>query len=92
MASAHGFNVGVDAHIDPKPHATALYVEWNKVKLHFPIQRGADVTPPWRGDVGIAPYIHAGLHSIGWGALKPAEYVHEAAAHAIVVIYSEFPL
>ena len=32
MARAAGFNVGVDAHIDPNPHGTTLYVEWNRVK------------------------------------------------------------
>ena len=31
MERANGFNVGVDAHIDPKPIGTALYVEWDKV-------------------------------------------------------------
>ena len=46
MARAHGFNVGVNAHIDPKPHEITLYVEWNRVKFHFPIQSGADVNPP----------------------------------------------
>ena len=32
MAGMNGFNVGVDAHIDPKPYATTLYVEWGEVK------------------------------------------------------------
>ena len=31
MERAKGFNVGVDAHIDPQLHATTLYIEWNKV-------------------------------------------------------------
>ena len=30
MARAIGFNVGVDAHIVPNPHATTLYDEWNR--------------------------------------------------------------
>ena len=41
MVGMNGFNVGGDAHIDPNPHATTRYVEWGKVKLHVPIQRGA---------------------------------------------------
>ena len=32
MGRANGFNVGVDAHIDPQPHVNPLYVEWNEVK------------------------------------------------------------
>ena len=32
MVRANGFNVGVDAHIDPKPHVTTLYGEWGEVK------------------------------------------------------------
>ena len=32
MGRANGFNVGVDARIDPQPHVTTLYVEWNEVK------------------------------------------------------------
>ena len=31
MGRADGFNVGVDAHIDPQPHGTVLYVEWDRV-------------------------------------------------------------
>ena len=31
MVRAYGFNVGVDAHIDPQPHATTRYVEWDRV-------------------------------------------------------------
>ena len=31
MVGMTGFNVGVDAHIDPKPYATTRYVEWNGV-------------------------------------------------------------
>ena len=29
MVGMNGFNVGVDAHIDPQPYATTLYVEWH---------------------------------------------------------------
>ena len=32
MVGMNGFNVGVDAHIDPNPHATTLYIEWHTVK------------------------------------------------------------
>ena len=32
MGRANGFNVGVDAHIDPNPHGITLYVEWDEVK------------------------------------------------------------
>ena len=31
MVGMNGFNVGVDAHIDPQPHGTVLYVEWDRV-------------------------------------------------------------
>ena len=31
MVGMNGFNVGVDAHIDPKPYATNLWVEWDGV-------------------------------------------------------------
>ena len=71
MERANGFNVGGDAHIDPQPYATTLYVEWNKVK-YSPIQWGTGVNPPGRGDVGIAPYIPAELPAIQPGMLKPS--------------------
>ena len=32
MVRTNGFNVGVDAHIDPNPYATNLYVVWDEVK------------------------------------------------------------
>ena len=32
MERANGFNVGVDAHIDPNPYATTRCVEWDGVK------------------------------------------------------------
>ena len=35
MARATGFNVGVDAHIDPQPHETALFVEWGRETATF---------------------------------------------------------
>ena len=72
MARANGFNVGVDAHIDPQPHATNLYVEWDGVNMTFPHPPGRGWKPTWRGDVGIAPYIPSELHSIQPGALKPS--------------------
>ena len=71
MERANGFNVGVDAHIDPKPHATTLYVEWDGVNQYFPIHRGMDITPPGRDDVGIVPYISVRPHTIQRGASIP---------------------
>ena len=72
MERANGFNVGVDAHFDPKLHGTTLYVEWDRVNQYFPIHRGTDINPPGRDDVGIVPYIPAELHSIQPGMLKPS--------------------
>ena len=67
-----GFNVGVDAHIDPKPYGTTLYVEWDGVNMTFPHSSGCRGEPTWRDDVGIVPYIPAELHTIQRGTMKPS--------------------
>ena len=80
MERANGFNVGVDAHIDPKPYATNLCVEWDGVNMTFRHSTGHWGKPTWRGDVGIAPYIPSELHSIQPGALKPSGFGRLVAA------------
>ena len=67
MVGMNGFNVGVDAHIDPQPHAITLSVEWETVKFYHSTNNCVFVR--FRVDVGIDPYIHAGLRSIQRTAL-----------------------
>ena len=70
MARATGFNVGVDAHIDPQPHGTNLYVEWDGGNMTFFHSSGRGCKPTGRDDVGIVPYIPSGLHSIQRGCVE----------------------
>ena len=49
MVGMNGFNVGVDAHIDPKPHATTLYVEWDRVNMTFHHSSGHGGERAWGG-------------------------------------------
>ena len=55
MVGMNGFNVGVDAHIDPQPHATTLYVEWDEVNMTFFHSTGNDETVRLRA-AGSRPY------------------------------------
>ena len=88
MARAKGFNVGVDAHIDPQPHGTTLYVEWGGVNMTFPHSSGRGGEPIWRGDVGIAPYIPSELHPFQPGALKPSGFGRLVAAPTVTCLSS----
>ena len=80
MERAAGFNVGVDAHIDPKPYGTTLYDEWDGVNMTFPHSTGCGCKPTWRDDVGIVPYIPAELHTIQRGTMKPSGFGRLVAA------------
>ncbi len=70
MARANGFNVGVDAHIDPQPNGTTLYDEWDEVNMTFHHSMGRGCKPTWRDDVGIVPYISVRLRPIQPGVLR----------------------
>ena len=49
-------------------------------KITFPHSTGCGCNPTWRDDVGIAPYIHAELHSIQQGIMKPSGFGRLVAA------------
>ena len=63
--------------IDPKPTESNRYVEWNRKN---DISHSAGGFPPERDDVGIVPYIPAGLHTIQPGASKPSGFGRLVAA------------
>ena len=75
MERAHGFNVGVDAHLDPKPNGTSLYVEWDGVIDIFPFNR-VQGEPYLAGRCG-----HRPLHSV-WGAFHSTGRVKPAGFRA----------
>ena len=89
MARAAGFNVGVDAHIDPQPRATNLYVEWDGVNMTFPHSSGCGGEPTWRDDVGIVPYISVRPRTIQPGMLKPSGCGRLVAAHTVHIIFTQ---
>ncbi len=89
-------NVGVDAHIGPKPYGTSRYVEWDGgmgcLYNIFPFNRAWKYSNPARDDVGIVPYSETGTayHSSDWFRVLTEAEGENAVTLTVIIVHGLF--